>query len=239
MSYSPTPADFQALVQLSAAQSPPIDPNQVALVLFEESGFNPASQGPAGASVYGLNQMSASNLSSLGLTPTTWTAMSAAQQLPYIFKWWDSLASGDNAGQFPSDGGMLLALNFLPGAFKTVGAGSNPSAVLAGANGPYASYYTANKVLDPNGTGSITVSTCRTYLSNVANSGGAAWAVIQAGILAAGGNSTAASPSSSSTPSTAGTAIKNAAIAAVGGVALGGAAHFLLPKPRLKKRRYT
>src|SRR5580698_7388456 len=103
MSYSPTPADFQTLVQLSAAQSPPIDPNQVAIVLFEESGFNPASQGPAGAGVYGLNQMSTANLSSLGLTPASWTAMTASQQLPYIFKWWDSLANSDNAGQFPAD----------------------------------------------------------------------------------------------------------------------------------------
>jgi hypothetical protein len=233
MTYQPTSADFQALVQLSAQQSPPVDPNQVALVLFEESGFNPTIQNGAGAPNYGLNQMSTANLSSLGLTPTQWTSMTAAQQLPYIFKWWDSLANGDNAGQFPPDAGTLLALNFEPGAFKNVAAGNNPNAVLAAATGPYASNYTANKLLDPNNTGSITVNTCRQYLANVAANGGGAWAAIQAGILAAqGGVNPVPAPQPVSSM------LGQVALAIAGGLAIGGAAHLLLPKLEPRRRRY-
>jgi len=229
MSYKPTATDFQTLVQLSAAQNPPIDPVQVALVLFEESGFNPAIQNKAGASNYGLNQMSAANLSSLGLTPSQWTSMTAAQQLPYIFKWWASLASSDNGGSFPADGGELLALNFEPGAFKTVGAGGNPNAILAGSSGPYASNYTANSVLDPNKTGSITVNTCRQYLANVEANGGAAWAAIVQGIQQAGGSTISGS-----------TFARQALTSVIGGLAIGGVmfvASKELERYRTTKRR--
>jgi hypothetical protein len=237
MTYQPTAADFAALVSLSKSQSPPIDPTQVALVLFEESGFDPSVQNSGGAPVYGLNQMSAANIQSLGLTVAQWTSMTAAQQLVYIFRWWDALASGDNGGQFPSDAGMILALNFEPGAFKNINAGSNPDAVLAGANGPYAANYTANKALDPNNTGTITVNTCRTYLTNVAARGGARWQMLLAGIQAAGGGSVQPIQPSNAI-ATAG-ALK-VVWALVGGLAMGAAAHLIFPavKP-VRRRRYA
>lgn len=215
MTYTWTQDDYEALAQLSAAQSPPIDPVQVALVLFEESGLNPASPGPAGANppVGGLNQMSTDNLTNLGVTRAAWLAMTAAEQLPIIFKWWNSLANSDNSGNFPADGGTLLALNFLPGSFRSVGAGSNPNAAVAGAAGPYASYYNSNISLDPQRTGVITPATCELRLQNVAAAAGAKWTAIAQNIdavsLYSGGISSNA---------------KRAIIALAGGLALGGAA---------------
>src|ERR1700691_6284139 len=170
MTYTWTAEDYQTLSSLSAQQNPPIDPAQVALIFLWESGLDPSNPGPSGANVGGLNQMSSSNLSSLGLTMSQWLSMSASEQLPYIFKWWNSLVQNDNNGVFPTTGGMLYALNFLPGQFKSVGAGNNPNAVLASKTGAYSAEYNSNSTLDPNHTGSITPNTCQTLLNNIANS---------------------------------------------------------------------
>ena len=85
-----------------------------------------------------------------GVSMAQWLAMTAAQQIPYIFAWWKKEIG---AQPFPSTGGTLLALNFLPGQFQAVGADTNPSAILAGKSGPYATYYAQNASLDPNKTG--------------------------------------------------------------------------------------
>lgn len=166
--YSWTPSDFEELIALSQARG--IAPSQPAMIFLEESGLDPTNGGPSGASppVGGLNQMSSDNLSAIGLTRARWLAMSAAEQLPYIFSFWDSLAAKDNGGAFPADAGTLLALNFLPASFAASHAGSNPNAVVAGKNGPYASDYAANVSLDPSGSGSITPATCALRLANVA-----------------------------------------------------------------------
>ena len=244
MTYQPTPQDFQTLVQLSQAQNPPIDPTQVAIVLFEESGFDPSRQNNSGTGNYGLNQMSTANIQALGLSVSDWTSMTAAEQLQYVFRFWSSSAASANSGQFPSDGGTLLAMNFEPGAFQTVGAGSNPDAVLAGASGPYATNYAWNKVLDPNGTGEITVNTCRQYVSNLLSqyAGNSQWQAIQAGIASAGGNAQPQpqqpqNPVPTPNPSS---MLSTLALAIVGGLAIGGAAHILLPKPAPRRRyRYA
>ena len=242
MTYQPTSQDFQTLVQLSQAQSPPIDPTQVAVVLFEESGFDPSIQNGAGAPNYGLNQMSASNIQSLNLSVSQWTSMTAAQQLQYIFTWWKGSAATANGGAFPSDAGMLLAMNFEPGAFQNVNAGSNPDAVLAGVNGPYAANYTANPLLDPDGTGEITVNTCRKYVSNLLAqyASNPQWQAIQAGIAAAGGSSQPQQPPGFVPVPSPSSMLSTLALAIVGGLAIGGAAHILLPKPAPRRRyRYA
>jgi hypothetical protein len=190
MSYTWTPNDYATLVQLSEAQNPPIDPSAPALLFYEESGMDPSNPGPVSANppVGGLNQMNVPNLQALGFSRSQWLSMSASEQMPIIFNWWAGLAKNDNRGQFPSDAGMLLAMNFLPGRFRDVVAGSNVDAPLAAAAGPYASIYNdQHALLDPNSTGAITVNTCRTYLSNVANHAGARWQNIIAKIQAAGG----------------------------------------------------
>ena len=163
MSYSWTPADFQTLVAQASAVG--IDPAEAALLFLEETGgsLSPAQPGPAGSNVGGLNQMLAGNVP--GVSMAQWLAMTAAQQIPYIFAWWKKEIG---AQPFPSTGGTLLALNFLPGQFQAVGADTNPSAILAGKSGPYATYYAQNASLDPNKTGAITPATCELRLDNVA-----------------------------------------------------------------------
>jgi len=193
MSYTWTDQDFDELVAQSRAQTPPIDPAEALLVLFEESGANPASPGPAAAKppVGGLNQMSVPNLTNLGLTRAQWLAMTAAEQLPWVFRWWASL-NHFNDDHFAADAAELLGLNFLPGAFANAGAGRNPDAPIAGRLGPYAWAYKDNPLLQ-NETGSITVNTLRAYLAKVAAHGGvvpsaagkARWLSLLAGVHAA------------------------------------------------------
>lgn len=180
--YIPTQTDYATLVSLSNGAG--IDPMDVAIVLYEESGFNPASPGPPGANVAGLNQMDTDNLTSLGLTRAEWLQMSATEQLPYIFHFWQGLANRFNNGRFPSDGGELLGLNFLPGAWKTAGAGTNPNAPIAASTGAYAWAYNDNELLQ-NASGQITVNTLRSYLSRVASKASPRWHMIVNGITQA------------------------------------------------------
>jgi hypothetical protein len=217
-----TPADYDALVSLSAAQTPPISPVDAVFILFEEGGMNPASNA---GSAFGMNGMDAENLQNLGITQSQWLAMTVQQQLAIIFKLWASWGKSDNNGNFPSDAGQLLALNFLPGAYKTISAGTNPDAVLAGKNGPYANYYSDNAPLQ-NSTGTITVNTLRQYVANTEAKSGAAWqnvvAQVQAAQARAGQNvaSTAPATAPAANPWAQWTAI------ALGGVAFGMAAHY-------------
>jgi len=217
-------------VAQSRATSPPIDPADAMLVMFEESGANPSSPGPAGANppVSGLNQMATPNLTALGLTHAQWLSMSAAQQLPYVFRFWKSL-SGDNGGRFASDAGQLLALNFLPGAYKAVNAGSNGDAVIAGKNGPYAWAYNDNPALQ-NATGTITVNTLRAYMANVASKGGVRWAALLAGIAAAEARVGYKPLQAATAPSF--------ALLALGALALGGIAYAVvyMPVPAIFRR---
>lgn len=179
-----TASDYDQLVTLSRAQSPPIDPAQVALVLWEEGGMNPRSDPFGGTGASGMNGMDLANLQSLGFTKPQWLAMSVSQQLGVIFKLWQGWAQRYNGGRFPSDAGELLALNFLPGAFSNVHAGANPDAVIAGKAGPYAAEYAANKPLQ-NATGQITVNTLRSYLGGVATRAGSTWTGVMSQIRAA------------------------------------------------------
>jgi len=163
--YQPTPADFDETVALSLARG--IDPHDVTLVLWIESaGYNPASMGPSGnGSASGLNQMIPGNLSTYGFTPATWTALSAAGQLPTIFRFWDGLAKTFNAGVFPKNAAQLAGLNFVPDYYRQAGASQNPDAPIVSANSTdpaKAADYRDNVFYDPKKTGSITVNTIAT-----------------------------------------------------------------------------
>jgi hypothetical protein len=208
MPYTWTPADLDVLVAQSAATKPaPIDPVQVALLLWIESaGFNPGNPGPAAANpqVGGLNQMSTPNLVQLGQTRAAWLAMTAGQQLPIIFRFWVALAKTFNGGRFPKDGAHLLGLNFLPGSYKTSGADANENAPICGKAGPYSQYYAGNAYYDPGQLGAITVATIRVRQVMEAQSGGARWQQLVAGIRAAqqraGGSTPPAGPPIGSAP---------------------------------------
>jgi hypothetical protein len=199
-SYTWTSHDLDVLVALAAATSPPIAPSDCALVCFEESGFDPANSGPAAASppVGGLNQMSSTNLRAMGITRDAWLAMGAAEQLPHVFAFWRDLCETFNGGTFASDAGQLLALNFLPGAYRAAHAQHDPNAPIAGKNGPYAWAYTDNPGLDPRKTGAITVNTCREYLAAYATApqNAARWAQLLADVHAASARAAGLAPPS-------------------------------------------
>jgi len=205
MTYAVTPTDLATLVTLARATSPATDPLSVALLLWIESaGFNPASPGPPNAKppVGGLNQMSTPNLAGYRLTRDQWLTMSAAEQLPVIFQFWQGLAQSFNGGRFPSDGPRLLALNWLPRAYQTSGADANPNAVISGKAGPYAQYYAGNAWYDPDGIGAITLNTIAKRFAHEDAAGGARWQAIKAGIQAAAAAPPGAPPPPTSLPPT-------------------------------------
>lgn len=216
-----TSSDYDALVALSAAQSPPISPTDAVFILFEEGGMNPASDPFGGNGASGMNGMTVDNLTSLGLTKSQWLTMTVQQQLAVIFKLWQSWAKTFNNGQFPSDAGMLLALNFVPGQFKNVSAGTNPNAVLVGQNGPLAQYWGSNTPLQ-NSTGTITVNTLRQYVANTEAKSGQAWqnvvAQVQAAQARAGQSAQVAQVQPSAWPQT--------VAIVLGGLAIGMAGHY-------------
>lgn len=227
-SYVITPNDVATLVSLSEAHG--IDPIDVAAVLYLESaGFNPASLGPGGLGNYtGLNQMSVANLSSFGIAPADWVTYSAAEQLPYVFKFWQSLQSFNN-GAFPQNAAVLAALNLLPGNYKMSGAASNPNAPIA--SNP-SIYYTKNTYYDPDGTGSITLNTIAKRMAMIINATAPRWQGLKAAIIAVDPSSV---PLSSQVPSE--NVASKMLTAIAGGLAVGAAAHYLLPPTSVSKRR--
>lgn len=199
--YQVTAEDMDTLVELARAHA--TDPLGVALILYIESaGFDPQSQGPSAAQVSGLNQMKDANLASFGLTRAQWLGMTAAEQLPYIFQFWASLAQTFAGGQFPTDGQHLLALNFLPKSYEDSGAATNPDAVIAGKAGPYASQYAPAAYYDPDGTGTITPNTIARRMLLVNTNPPARWGQVRAALQAAvvrAGSLPPSAPSSGST----------------------------------------
>lgn len=200
---------------LCLAQDPPVEyapfpggPLGVGMLLFLESGFDPSSPGPAPDAanpVGGLNQMSLENLDTLGISRSAWLSLSAAQQLPVVFKFWQGLARTFAGAVFPSDGPGLLALNFLPASYQSSGAATNPYAVLAASAGPYAAEYAANVFYDPDKTGEITPLTIRRrfMLTDAANP--PRWRALRANLAAAiARQSSSPSPASQAPPSRAG-----------------------------------
>ncbi len=221
MSYKWTSADYAALVTASAAVG--IDPREVGKVFLEESGLDPGSPGPAGAKppVGGLNQMAEGNIA---ISRSDWLTMTAAEQIPHIFAWWEGTAK--QAGGFPQDAGTLVAMNFLPGRFVNVRALTNENAVMAAAGGPFADYYGWNITLDPDRTGAITPATCQKRLDEVA-AASSKWPTFVAGLEAAGAPNPSHVPGPTPQPGPLPITVPDLrplGIALLGGLALGGAA---------------
>jgi hypothetical protein len=180
--YTPTPEDFDALVREAKARH--IDPLDVAVVLyFESAGFDPASLRKRKDGTFlvgGLNQMSAENLRAYGIEQATWLAMSAAEQLPTIFRFWDSLARGFAGGTFPTDEAQLEAINFAPKRYKDSHAVDDPHAVLiTAADGRT---YSDNLSLDPKRTGEISLDTIRDTFAAITTSSEPRWLLVRDGV---------------------------------------------------------
>lgn len=178
MSTIPSPADYATLVDLAEQRG--LDPLGIAAMFFWESGFNPANPGPPSADppVGGLNQMNEPNINGLGLTRAQWLGMSVAQQLGWIFHWWDGLAAHI---PYPADAAALYALNFLPARYKERALTSRDAPLTSAGEG----WYESNTTLDPDHTGAITVNTIARHLAKVAASTNSRWQMIRQGVLAA------------------------------------------------------
>lgn len=139
------PASYPLLWALSDATG--LRPEYVIPVLFSESGLNPAARNSLNYS--GLNQISASYLSSRGISVddyVTWPASAQIQKVVIPFMTGLVRALGPI-----KSGARLYQANFLPASVKTARAlssvlASSPSAV-----------YNANAGLDSDRSGSITV----------------------------------------------------------------------------------
>jgi len=142
-----TDAFFHELKAISARLGS--DPGDLLAVMVSESNVDPKAQNPHGKAT-GLIQFMPQTLKGLGWTagPDAFATLSAEQQLPYVEKYYRP-----HRGKLTS-AGRLYQATFLPATLKN----STESTVIAAPGGPYAKAYAANKGLDTNKDGVITVS---------------------------------------------------------------------------------
>jgi len=202
---------------------------------FGKVDLNPSNPGPpVNPPVGGLNQMSSDNLKNMGLTRSQWLSMTVAQQVAWIFAWWDGLSIGI---PYPADAAAIYALNFLPARYKSR-ATNNRDAPLTSAG---ENYYDKNSSLDPDHTGSITVNTIARKLSGIMASTNSRWKMIQNGIANAGAVITPDTPSSVTTDSFA-TNFFKAIVITTGGVVVLMAGQKLIQQYQIQsryRRRYA
>lgn len=128
-------------------------PLDVVKLLLSESGLQPTARNTSGFAsgeyAAGINQLAPGNWSYFApYTAEQYTALTAEQQLPYVFAYWS--ASMKSHGLSEISARDLYALNFLPAYFTP---NSPDSAVLVSSS---SGYYTNNSGLDHGGKGFIT-----------------------------------------------------------------------------------
>lgn len=119
-------------------------------VMMSESDVDPSAQNPLGGAT-GLIQFMPAILSGLGWVDgqDAFARLAAEDQLPYVQKFFAPYARHGLTSP-----GRLYQATFLPG---TLAAGQGPGTVLAAAGGPHTQAYTANRGLDVDGDGAITI----------------------------------------------------------------------------------
>ena len=172
------PGFVDTLVSLSAQAG--VDPLGAAAVMLYESGLQPAIMNSIGA--VGINQFIPDNYGQFApLSVSQYRALSAAQQLPYVFKFWRGVLQSFGRGQKFFMGRDLYWLNILPGTFR-------PN-VPDNYQIPFTTQqYAANKNLDHGGKGYITPNDFSIAIAAGANSHPALWKALQQAIPASGGN---------------------------------------------------
>lgn len=148
-----TPAFLCALVEMSVRHG--WDPNGIAAVISEESGFNPSAKNP-NSSASGLIQFIDSTAASLGTTTAQIRAMSAEEQLPLIERFFQTSLNGRIPGRIED---YFLSVLGKP---NLVGASDDTPVFVQGSSG-----YSGNPQLDLNNNGIITVGDARAYMQRV------------------------------------------------------------------------
>ena len=155
---------FANLARLGQRRS--TDPVFFLTVWNAESGLNPGAKNPNGGA-QGLNQMMPATLRGLG-APADFAGLAGEQQLPWIER---LIVSGEalNGGPFGSSARYYHS-NFYPATMRR---GSSPDTVVVAADAADAgerAAYAANKGLDVDGNGKITLADLASFLERAARS---------------------------------------------------------------------
>lgn len=143
-------------------------PEDLLGVMESESGVRPSAQNPNGKAT-GLIQFMPNTLVGLHWTagPDEFAKLSAEEQLPFVERYFAPYVS-----QGLGSAGRLYQATFLPATLPN----SDESTVIAAPGGPNGQAYAANKVLDTNGDGRITVGDLTARIDKVRT--GARWAAV-------------------------------------------------------------
>lgn len=147
-----------------------IRPEYLLPVLFSESGFNPAIQNSAGYDYWGLNQISGSTLQRYGFTSADYKTWPASRQLNDVVLQY--MAAQVRAYGPLKSGTRVYQANFLPATLKTA---TNLNSVIAtrpaaGCPAGAGGVYCANKGLDRENKGTITVRDLSGFIGRAAAS---------------------------------------------------------------------
>jgi hypothetical protein len=148
----------------AVAASLQANPADVMLVLYGESGLDPASH-RAGSDYYGINQMNGGYLRRAGIDPADYLTWPASRQLDAVVA---PFLKGLVASQLKKpvrSAGVLEALNLYPAAVGKHG--DAPDAIVIDGNSNDAAEraaYRANQALDQDHSGAITISDLDTWL---------------------------------------------------------------------------
>lgn len=164
-----TPDDYRALA--AAAAQIVARPEDLLLVLYSESRLDPhaAARGSDGFPIaVGLNQITGVNAHAMGITEAERVSLlnlGVTDQLPYVVRSFRAATGGPHVF---GDAGALYQANAAPG---TLSQGSGDEVVLyTAAKNP--TEYNANKGLDRNNDGRITVGDLRSLLAMLAKTSG-------------------------------------------------------------------
>jgi hypothetical protein len=148
-----------------AASKMPANPADVLLVLYGESGLNPASPGHVSA-YEGLNQINQPYLKTRGIDPADYLTWPASRQMrevvgPFLVNQVHTLLK-----KAVRSAGVLEACNLYPA--NVARHGDAPEAIIIDSQSPDAGErqaFQANKALDRNGDGKITISDLDEWLT--------------------------------------------------------------------------
>ena len=150
-----TPTFLCGLVDMSARHG--WDPNGIALVISEESSFNPAAKNPH-STASGLIQFIEPTAASLGTTTAQIRATSAEQQLPLVERFFATSLNGKIPARIED---YFLAVLGRP---DLIGQPDTTTVFAKGSSG-----YAGNPQIDLDKNGVITVGDARAYMQNVLN----------------------------------------------------------------------
>lgn len=183
-----------AMAERMRAKGAGIDGDDLLAVWNAESQVKSVQNG-AGAPYYGLNQMGREQMRGAGFTgdPAAYLALGVEGQLPYVERYYTNATGGRlNLLQDSAD---LYVANFLPAFLPKVAA--DPSFVLARRDDPATpgnedpnGWYRWNKVLDPDGDGTITKADLKRAIARAQQAAGPAgerWLEIRRRYHAEGG----------------------------------------------------